>query len=166
MGLTRNEMQEGKSDLTPMIDVVFQLLIFMMLITSMSSLKDVQLPEASMAIPDEDPKKDRLVIDILKDKTEGSNRGIFSIEGQNYSPRELITRLRLEADKKRSTDPGAKLPNDVYRSERPILIRCDRRVYYEDFERILMMCVNPNHGIFMYKIEIAIAKANEEEPEP
>jgi biopolymer transport protein ExbD len=159
MGLARNEMQEGKSDLTPMIDVVFQLLIFMMLITSISSLKDVELPVASMAQPDEKPPKDRLVIDILKDKVEGSHRGIYNISSQTYSPRELITRLRSEANKNRSAE---KLPNGESRSETSILIRCDRRVYFEDFERILKMCVNPNWGIFMYKIEIAIAKDDEE----
>lgn len=162
MGLAKNEMQEGKSDLTPMIDVVFQLLIFMMLITSISSLKDVELPVASMAQPDEKPPQDRLVIDILKDKVDGSHRGIYNIASQTYSPRELIKRLKEEASKKRSTDPSAILPNGLARSETPILIRCDRRVYFEDFERILKMCVNPEHGIFMYKIEIAIAKDNEE----
>lgn len=160
MGLTRNEMQEGKSDLTPMIDVVFQLLIFMMLITSISSLKDLELPVASMAMPDEKPPKDRLVIDILKDKVEGSHRGTYNIASQSFSPRELITRLKIEANRNRSAE---KLPNGESRSETPILIRCDRRVYFEDFERILKMCVNPNWGIFMYKIEIAIAKDNEED---
>ena len=163
MGLARNELEEGKTDLTPMIDVVFQLLIFMMLITTISSLKDLQLPQASMAMIDEKPPKDRLVIDILKDKAEGSNRGIFSISQQTYSPRELIARMKAEAEKKRSTDPSAMLPNGLARSETPILIRCDRRVYFEDFERILKMCVNPNLGIFMYKIEIAIAKEKEDE---
>ena len=107
MGLTKNEMAEGKTDLTPMIDVVFQLLIFMMLITSISSLKDLELPEASMAQIDEKPPKDRLVIDILKDTAVGSNRGVFNISSQTYSPRELIKRLRKEADLKRSTDPSA-----------------------------------------------------------
>lgn len=163
MGLTKNEMAEGKTDLTPMIDVVFQLLIFMMLITSISSLKDVELPEASMAQIDEKPPKDRLVIDILKDSAVGSNRGIFNIASRTYSPRDLIARLRQVADRNRSTDPNAQLPNGLFRSETPILIRCDRRVYFEDFERILKMCVNPDHNIFMYKIEIAIAKENDGE---
>ena len=71
--------------------------------------------------------------------------------------------MKAEAEKKRSTDPSAMLPNGLARSETPILIRCDRRVYFEDFERILKMCVNPNLGIFMYKIEIAIAKEKEDE---
>jgi len=61
--------KEIKIDLTPMIDIVFQLIIFFMVVTEMASkdLEDVTLPRANHAIADEDPPSDRMVINIRKD---------------------------------------------------------------------------------------------------
>src|SRR5688500_1360127 len=57
-------------DMTPMIDVVFQLIIFFMLLMDMSTkeLEILKLPKAVSAVKDEpDPKDPRPVVNITPD---------------------------------------------------------------------------------------------------
>src|SRR5688500_20394381 len=59
-------------DMTPMIDCVFQLIIFFMLITDMSQkeLEELYLPKAVVAAADKpDPKEVRPIVNILADGT-------------------------------------------------------------------------------------------------
>ena len=53
-------------NLTPMIDVVFNLIIFFMVITDMTQqdLEYLILPRAELANPDEGEDKDRIIINI------------------------------------------------------------------------------------------------------
>jgi biopolymer transport protein ExbD len=168
MGFEKHEMEDLDPDLTPLIDVVFLLLIFMMLITTISQLEDVQLPKTFMSQqPDDKPPKDRLVIDIAKEdsSSEENRNGQFKVKGVPYTESELVSYLR----KFKASDGN----NEQFRSyiepmhqgqffrwARPVLIRCDKRVYYKEFEKLLMLFANPKPTvqIFLYKLEIAIAK--------
>src|SRR5687767_2714354 len=71
MKLTRSEHNEEIIlDMTPMIDVTFQLIIFFMLLMDMSTkdLEELVLPKAHSASPDKpDPKDQRPVLNILPD---------------------------------------------------------------------------------------------------
>ena len=53
-------------NMTPMIDIVFQLIIFLMLATEISQIElaDLILPKASDGIVDRNPDKDRLIVNI------------------------------------------------------------------------------------------------------
>ena len=62
--------KESEMDMTPMIDIVFQLIIFFMLITDMSQkeLETLILPVAITASPDTpDPTEIRPVVNIVSD---------------------------------------------------------------------------------------------------
>jgi biopolymer transport protein ExbD len=66
-----NEMSGGSAelDMTPMIDIVFNLLIFFMLITDLNQkdIVDLTLPLAHMAVQDEDnDPDDRLILNVDK----------------------------------------------------------------------------------------------------
>lgn len=151
----RASMIAEEPDLTPMIDVVFLLLIFFMLITEITQvdIENVQLPNALMAQPDEKPPKDRLVINIAKliQDDENDRRGIIKIHGQLVGTSDLVRILKREADKERE-------PEKPFASSRYVLIRCDRRVEWRKFLEVLTMCSDPHKGIRLYKIQIAIAK--------
>lgn len=152
-------------DLTPMIDCVFLLLIFFMLISEITQadLEQMQLPKAEMAKPDEKPPRDRLVVNIVKqDPTNETVRaGMVKIQGKSYglgSP-ELIAKLKREADP--DGNGSGREPEAPFVSKRKLLIRCDRRVEYLYFQQVLMLCASPNLDIRINKIQIAVAKDNE-----
>ena len=148
-------------DLTPLIDCVFLRLIFLMIITELTQVdfEHMTLPKADMAVVDKHAKK-RLIINIIKQDPNNENvrKGAYRIKGEDYTPQTLIPRLKAAADEDRNTTTGSIQGSNFFRSEKRILIRCDKRVYYKAFERIMMLCAAPNHGIFIYRIEIAIAK--------
>ena len=151
----RAKLTAEEPDLTPMIDVVFLLLIFFMLITEITKaeIENVQLPSVQMAQPDENPPKDRLIINIAKlhpaDKHD--RRGVIKIHGRMVGTSNLVRILKAEADIERETE-------EPFASARYVLIRCDRRVQWRKFLEILTMCSDFNQGIRLYKIQIAIAK--------
>lgn len=157
-----NKMAGGNPeiDMTPMIDCIFQLLIFFMLITEITQadLAQLELPKASMAKPDDKPPKDRLVLNICKATDEASRVGVIQIKGRQYSTESpvLIKMLLHEADPGGTGRFREKDKNGA--SSRPLLIRCDRRVEYDYFQRVLTLCANPNLGIKIYMIQIGIAK--------
>ena len=84
-----NSDQPIEMDMTPMIDVVFQLIIFFMLVTDMSQqdLAELKLPYAETSQKDE-MMKGRLTFNILKD-------GEIEIQGDQ---RETVARVLREAD--------------------------------------------------------------------
>lgn len=61
--------QDADMDMNPMIDCVFLLMIFFVLVIDLSQkdLEDMILPKAEKAIPDEDPPEKRPVINIAQD---------------------------------------------------------------------------------------------------
>lgn len=154
------KIDDAEGDMTAMIDCVFLLLIFFMLISEITQadLEQMQLPKAEMAAPDERPPRDRLVINIVKQEpnNERVRDGMVKIQGRSYGlgSTELIAKLVYEADP--NGDNSDRDEKGI--SKRPLLIRCDRRVHYLYFQQILMLCASPNLNIKIRKIQIAIAK--------
>jgi biopolymer transport protein ExbD len=167
MKIKRNDVQENVGfNMTPMIDIVFQLIIFFMLATDFSQmdLEDVTLPLAKNAESDEKPDKERLMInlchnpdleapcpkwskdDIAMRKCVDSKHWVFRIRGKNLEMKELVRKLKAEGDISR--DPATKL------SERPAMIRADQFAPYEGIERIMMACSQAG----IYKLEIGAAQ--------
>ena len=153
-----NQDKENKADvdLTPMIDCVFLLLIFFMIITEITQtkLEHMQLPKAEMADIDKpNPKEERLVLNIIKEEpnNEDNRAGIYKVDGQILSAQQLIPVLHAYAEGDR---------DELGISEKQVMIRCDRRVEFRSFQRILMLCANPNLElpIKIYRLQIAIAK--------
>ena len=61
--------EEADMDMTPMIDCVFLLMIFFVLVIDLSQqdLEDLILPEAKRAVPDENPPEIRPIVNISQD---------------------------------------------------------------------------------------------------
>ena len=114
----RNEEEENFSlDLTPLVDVVFLLLIFFMVSTVFVDFKrriDISLPTSKVSIPDETPKAIELEITVDKQ--------VF-LNGDKVSLKSLESALKkIDTDKKKAA-----------------IIRADKNLPYGDVIKVMGM---------------------------
>ena len=113
---------EASINMTPMIDVVFQLIIFF-LVTSHFAKQEAHLPlplpAADSAVALKDDSAPRLVINVTAD-------GTLLFSGRALAPAELQQRLR---------ERMAELGKDT-----EVRIRADRSVPYQHIEPVLLAC--------------------------
>ena len=137
------EMQPEGCDMTPMIDMVFQLIIFFILVTDMSKaqIERLTLPIANKAIKEKQEDSTILVLNVMGD-------GVIKINGKTFS------------NPKKGDDDGKRL-EDLFETRRqnkqyqevagrsewvkyPLLIRADRSTSFEHIQKILMIATH--HG--------------------
>ena len=149
MKMTRqdNEPEPLEIDMTPMIDVVFLLIVFFMIVVDLTQQDFVQLelPKTEMGIPDKKPEKNRLTVNITFD-TDTEVSEIY------------VKRDRMDLDElKKWMYRFAKLkinPKTKF-SEIPIIIRCDRRAPFRKVQEVMQICADKD--IKIYKVLIAAA---------
>jgi len=134
--MKRKQLGPGDEDvevnLTPMIDVTFQLLIFFMVTSEMAKLdniKDLQLPKADKATPDLEPPKDRLVINIIE--VDGAMSYIVGGEKRGFDDLQML--IYREAKRSKGQDGF---------SSRPVLIRADKRIEYRYVQSVMNMLMD------------------------
>ena len=130
MKLVKKEPPEGEGiNMTPMIDVVFQLLIFFMVCSDMSinDAAQLTLPMVSQAVPDQG-EVHRHTISVEKDGTIYVGKVQVSLDQLD----EEVLRVEAEIYKKKGKDAI---------SEKPILIRADREVRFGVIQGIMERCV-------------------------
>jgi biopolymer transport protein ExbD len=146
----KNPTQEGiKLDMTPMIDVVFQLIIFFMLVTDMTQqdLAELILPEARMAEKDEQ-EEGRMVINVKKG-------GEIEIKRVQYATLDDASAVQaLRAFLAREVALGKKEPEGT--SERALLIRANQHTEFKHIQKVMRIC--GENGIRVYKIHLAAAQ--------
>jgi len=109
-------------NMTPMIDVVFLLIIFFLVSSHLANQEvplDLHLPEATSGQPSADRPSRRITIEVRPD-------GAIVQAGDRIAIAELGRRLRHEADR---------VGHDA-----EIRIRCDRSAPYGTVEPILVAC--------------------------
>lgn len=134
-------------NMTPMIDIVFQLIIFLMLANDLSrkEIEDLTLPDALHASEDKGEKeKYRLIVNLLKD--EGGGAPKLKVRGVEMDLNVFQQILRPEADRNREQD-GPKA------SELYVLVRADKDTRWQDVQYIMQACADP--GIRVYKLQFA-----------
>ena len=119
---------ESKLNLTPMIDVVFLLIIFFMLVTQFSNLKIT----AGILLPDmtesrETESGERLIINV---QFVNADKIYIWIDQRQYGEDELKKRLKAEA--------RLKWNNGEQLSDLFVLVRCDFRVHYKHVQGLIM----------------------------
>lgn len=134
-------------DMTPMIDVVFQLMIFFILVTEVSQaeIEVLTLPKASEAVPDKNPEAKRLILNV-------NTQGEIKFRGKKLSTPELAKFLKMEAGLKKD-------PTNPQLSDRAILIRCDIDAEYKHLQTVMQECAK----VGIWKLEIAAAGLSDKE---
>ena len=134
-----NELQ-AEPDLTPLLDVVFQLITFFMLVINFSQENydsRVKLPVAGSARPQDDASKlaeERLVLNV-------DSRGKLLFNGQVLSAEEATRKIKLEAQIARANlkaiqgkaGPNQELPARV-------VIRADRDTPFASLFSLIGTC--------------------------
>ena len=123
-------------NLTPMIDVTFQLLIFFMLVSDMSNaqVEPLTLPSITKA-DDYTADESRLVLNVRKD-------GSIRLQGRLlFDPASGGDPVKLESilDARRHLRRLQVIPGRPDRVTYPLLIRCDRSTEFQHLQRILMI---------------------------
>jgi biopolymer transport protein ExbD len=122
MKIPRRSSKELGIDMTPMIDVVFQLIIFFLVsshLVKQETQVKLPLPVASSGDKDKDTEKPRLTVNVLAG-------GELQLAGRRLSKEELASRL---------AEKVAELGKDV-----EVRIRSSRDVPYAKVEPVMLAC--------------------------
>ena len=129
----------AEPNLTPLLDIVFQLITFFMLVINFSSDnydQRVRLPVAGSAKPVEGAKAsdERLVLNVDRDGNLLWNGKILGIElaGQEINTQAQLIKLNLKSAGK-ALKPGENLPTTI-------VIRADRTTPFSQLYRLITIC--------------------------
>jgi biopolymer transport protein ExbD len=139
-------------NMTAMIDIVFQLIIFLMLANDLSrkEIEELTLPEAQHATEDKgDKEKSRIIVNLLKG--EGGGPPSLKVKGNEYNLNEFKTFLLPWAD--RSREPDGPRASELF-----VLIRADKGARWQDVQYVMQACADPN--IRVYKLQFATEDPN------
>lgn len=148
-------LEGAEMNMTPMIDIVFQLIIFLMLANDLSrkEIEELELPEALHATEDKgDKEKYRIIVNLLKN--EGDAPPTLKVKGMEMDLNAFQQYLRPEADRNREPD-GPKA------SELFVLVRADRRSRWQDVQWVMQACADPS--IRVYKLQFATTDPTREQ---
>jgi len=135
---------EVKLDMTPMIDCVFNLLVFFILVVDLSQqeLEKITLPRASEFIKDDANEKGRKIVNL-------DIEGVIKVKRRPFSLDQLRTDLKVWSDMHPREQPG-----DL--CSKPILIRTDRGTEMKHVQKIMQLCGEKGLGI--YRVELACSE--------
>jgi len=156
MKLQKHDAGEAiEMDMTPMIDVVFQLIIFFVLITDMtqSELEELKLPVARNAIEDKpDPRVVRPVLNILPNGTMiNKKKELYLPEEDDMTEMErFLANQSALMPKKYDEGVKADLPDN------PLLIRADKNTEFKYIQKVMEVC--GKKGIQIWKLQLAAAE--------
>ena len=160
--------QNVEMDMTPMIDCVFLLMIFFVLVIDLSqkNLEDLILPRAVFQEPDDQPPENRPIINVLQNGSVIYNKEIVynpSTHGKNYAPiKELLVGIRRagllnKTLKLKEENIGGRM---VALIDDPLLIRADKWTEWNYIGEIMKQCSQPE--IAFWKVELAMSSQDKE----
>lgn len=149
-----NDQPTVELNMTPMIDVVFLLLIFFMLVSEIAKLDTAKLslPYAPLASMETDPDLRQLTVSIQQ-----SNRGTGNIliQGREYNKKEDLHAL-IHRD---STFVGRAADGS---SELCVFVRADRDVPAGTFNKVLEAC--SDNGV--YRVAVGATSSHNPDFDP
>ncbi|MGE0142021.1 MAG: ExbD/TolR family protein [Planctomycetota bacterium] len=158
--------QEVEMDMTPMIDCVFLLMIFFVLVIDLSQkeLEDLILPKAEKAAPDNKPPDVRPIANITQDGRIIYRKNPF-FDPRKHSEKEApeqIRKLLLEwkntvVKETKQENIGGKMVTLV---EDPVLVRADKWTEWHWVGVFMTSCSQPDAAF--YKIELALSDKDKE----
>jgi len=157
--------EEPDMDMTPMIDCVFLLLIFFVIVIDLSQqdMEDLILPKAEFAVPDEKPPDVRPIVNIVQD-------GSVVYKGTKfYDPKvhlddftklmELLSffkdNVAVDIETVNLGGRNVRIVND------PILIRADKWTEWHYVGKFMTACSQPQAAF--WKLELAMSEKDKED---
>jgi len=152
-GTGKKQDYEMKMNMTPMIDVVFLLIIFFMIVTDLTQqeLEDLVLPKADQAMKDENPPEKRMIINITRPGHYVFKRRDMGVVDDALP--QIKSHLASMVNFFAREDDGC--------SKQPVLIRADKHTEFKYIQKVLQVC--GEDGIKIYKIELACSVAKDED---
>jgi biopolymer transport protein ExbD len=163
--LKKEAQQTQEMDMTPMIDCVFLLMIFFVLIIDLSqtNLEDLILPKAQYQQADDSPPENRPVINLLQTGAvyyKGKMQYDPAVHGSDYSG--ILRMLKLI---KQTGNVKTKTENlggrDVELVDDPILLRADKWTEWHFVGEVMKQCSQPEAAF--WKVELAMSEKDKEE---
>ncbi|MEX2171686.1 MAG: biopolymer transporter ExbD [Pirellulales bacterium] len=130
MRLTRNirRWPETQGDMTPMIDMVFQLIAFFMVALNFADVEQEQsinLPSSELAKPPDVAYEEPLTVQITREET-------VLFGGEEMPPEQLLSAMRREAQFMQTYDKKV--------SDATVVIRADESVKTGIVQRVIEIC--------------------------
>ena len=155
-------------DMTPMIDCVFLLMIFFVLVIDLSQqdLEDLILPKATYAVPDDRPPEVRPIVNLMQDGRVLYKQQMYydpMIHGDNLAPIHDLMRFfkqhvaKPENIKTETVGGGARMTV----IDDPILIRADKWTEWHYVGKFMEGCTIPDAAF--WKLELALSEKDKED---
>lgn len=163
--LQKAAQQTAEMDMTPMIDCVFLLMIFFVLIIDLSqtNLEDLILPRAEYQEPDDTPPENRPVINLLQSGAvyyKGKMQYDPAVHGNDYSGiMKMLKLIKQTGNLKTKTENLA--GRDVELVDDPVLLRADKWTEWHYVGEVMKQCSQPEAAF--WKIELAMSEKDKEE---
>ncbi|WZO98114.1 biopolymer transporter ExbD [Isosphaeraceae bacterium EP7] len=141
---------KAEPNLTPLLDIVFQLITFFMLVINFSSDnydQRIKLPVAGSARPVTDPEQaveDRLVLNL-----DSEGRVLFN--GKVLTLGEGIDKIKFEAQLARLNAKAAKIKLKDNALPTRVVIRADRNMPFGPLHQLLAACQSNGYQKFDFK---------------
>ncbi|HIA26630.1 MAG TPA: biopolymer transporter ExbD [Planctomycetes bacterium] len=157
----RKKTKSGvEMDMTPMIDIVFLLIIFFMVVTELTLDQAlVILPIASEAKIEEPQPGSRIVVINVSIDVDGETEIIQIANGDPLTPEGLERELRAETQAFGRWEPN---PSDPTKNDSAleVTIRCDQGARSENIHKIFAACQKAR----IYKVRCAALNDRVEDP--
>lgn len=169
MAKSSKASQEVDMDMTPMIDCVFLLMIFFVLVIDLSQkdLEDLILPKAQYAVPDDSPPDVRPVINIAQDGRMVYRKNTYYdpvVDGETEQvAKDKLRTLLIEwkeeivTEKKDEVIGGRK----VTVVDDPVLVRADKWTEWHWVGLFMTACSQPEAAF--WKLELALSEEDKEQ---
>ena len=161
--------EEMRLDMTPMIDCVFLLMIFFVLVIDLGQkdLEDLILPKAEFSLPDEAPPTQRPVVNVMQDgriKFRGSLK-FDPHDPSLHGPERLAELMRLFRDhfaRRENVHRQTTGQGEVTVIDEPVLIRADKWTQWQHVARLFEGALTPDASF--WKLELALSDVDREQP--
>jgi biopolymer transport protein ExbD len=158
---TERPSEGAEVDLTPMIDVTFQLIIFFMVVSQITSQENVNLRLPDALAANEEPQNAKKLFTVhIAPLNQSSDTAMPEEFGWfcygDATPRNIDEMRGILTKEAALVDPDRELmgigPDGI--SENMVLVRCDARAPASNFGKLIELMAS----LMMYKIKIAILK--------
>jgi len=130
-------------DLTPMIDVTFQLIAFFMFIMNFSQIEraeEIKLPTSEIAIPPEEVPNYQIILNLNED-------GSVIHDGQRIEKIDLLTSL-LRRETGDASRQGVPNPADI-----SVVVRADQNAQTGDVQKLIAKCQDAKLEKFSLRVK-------------